>query len=203
MAPESFKVLLIESDPNFARYVEEMLGQSRELPAEVTWSRELFPALEIAQRKAFDVVLLDLNLPDGAGLGNIALLRSVAPTSPIIVGGQADDDIIALEAIHAGAHDYLVKGQLTPAWLERAIRYAIERHRMDAALHQADENYHHLFDHLVEGIFQTTPEGRYLLANMALARIYGYDTPEELWERSRTSAGKSMWKRVDGRNSFV
>jgi phosphoserine phosphatase RsbU/P len=49
-------------------------------------------------------------------------------------------------------------------------------------VHEAEEKYHHLFDHLVEGIFQTTPEGRYLLANTALARIYGYDTPEDLME---------------------
>ncbi len=180
MAPESFKVLLIESDSNFARYAQEMLGQSRDLSTEITWSPELFTALEILRSKPFDVILLDLSLPDGAGLGNIPLLRMFAPASPIIVGGEADDDIIALQAVHAGAHDYLVKGQLTPAWIERAIRYAIERHRMDAALLRAEQNYHHLFDHLVEGIFQTTQEGRYLLANPALARIYGYDSPEEL-----------------------
>jgi len=83
MAPESFKVLLIESDASFARYVQEMLGQSRDLSAEVCWSSELFAALEIARRSPFDVVLLDLNIPDGAGLGNISLLRAVAPGSPI------------------------------------------------------------------------------------------------------------------------
>ena len=182
MAPESFKVLVIESDASFARYVQEMLGQSRDLSAEVCWSSELFPALELARRSPFDVVLLDLNMPDGAGLGNISLLHAVAPSAPIIVGGEADDDIIALEAAHAGAHDYLVKGQLTPAWLDRAVHYAIERHKMGVVVQEAEEKYHHLFDHLVEGIFQTTPEGRYLLANTALARIYGYDTPEDLME---------------------
>ena len=182
MAPESFKVLLIESNPNFAHYVEEILGQSRDLSAEVTWSAELFAALDIARRKSFDVVLVDLNLPDGAGLGNVALLQAVAPNLPIIVGGDVDDDIIALETVHAGAQDYLVKGQLAPGWLERAIRYAVERYRMDMMVEKAGEKYHHLFDHLVEGIFQTTREGRYLLANAALARIYGYETPEDLME---------------------
>ena len=58
-----------------------------------------------------------------------------------------------------GAQDYLVKSQLTPAWIERSIRYAIERHRMDLALLEAEERYHSVFDHLVEGIFQTTPDG--------------------------------------------
>ena len=113
-------------------------------------------------------------MPDGAGLGNIPLVKALAPQLPIIVVGDADDEIVALEAVHVGAQDYLVKSQLTPAWLERSIRYAIERHRMDMAMLEAEERYHSVFDHLVEGIFQTTPTGRYLMANVALARIYGY-----------------------------
>ena len=78
------------------------------------------------------------------------------------------------------------KAQLTPGWLERSIRYAIERHRLDMATVAAEERYHSVFDHLVEGIFRTTPDGRYLMANTALARIYGYSSPEELMSASWT-----------------
>ena len=63
---------------------------------------------------------------------------------------------------------HLVKSQITPGWLERSIRYAIERHRLDMALLNAEAKYHSVFDHLVEGIFQTTPDGHYLMANAAL-----------------------------------
>ncbi|RXM21979.1 PAS domain-containing protein, partial [Citrobacter sp. AAK_AS5] len=89
---------------------------------------------------------------------------------------------LALEAVHAGAQDYLVKNQLGTRWLLRALRYAIERNQADLALLDAEEKYRGIFDHLTEGIFRTTPDGHYLLANLALARIYGYGSPTELME---------------------
>jgi sigma-B regulation protein RsbU (phosphoserine phosphatase) len=104
--------------------------------------------------------------------------------------------------VHAGAQDYLVKGQMTPGWLERSIRYAIERHRMDRALLEAEEKYHGVFDHLVEGIFQTTPEGRYLMANAALARIYGYDAPEELIQ-GLTDISRRLYVQEGRRDEFI
>jgi sigma-B regulation protein RsbU (phosphoserine phosphatase) len=180
MPQEVLRLLLIEHDPGFARYVGEMLGQARDLPAEMRLAADLNAGLSALLESSFDAVLLDICVPDGAGLGDIPLIKAQAPQLPIIVAGDADDEIVALEAVHAGAQDYLVKSQLTPAWLERSIRYAIERHRMDLALLEAEERYHSVFDHLVEGIFQTTPAGRYLMANAALARIYGYSSPEEL-----------------------
>src|ERR1022692_1646630 len=180
MPQELLKVLLIEHDPGFARCVGEMLGQAVNLSAELRAPADLLAGLVELQARTFDAVLLDICVPDGAGLANIPLIKTLAPQLPIIAVGDSDDEIIALEAVHSGAQDYLVKSQLTPAWLERSIRYAIERHRMDMALLEAEEKYHSVFDHLVEGIFQTTPEGRYLMANAALARIYGYASPEEL-----------------------
>src|SRR5690606_23947544 len=100
------------------------------------------------------------------------------------------------------AQDYLVKGQLTPGWLERSIRYAIERHRMDMARIASEEKYHEIFDHLVEGIFQTTPEGHYLMANAALARIYGYSSPDELIQ-NLTDIGQSLYVQEGRRDEFL
>jgi sigma-B regulation protein RsbU (phosphoserine phosphatase) len=180
MPEETLKILLLEHDSGFARSVSDMLGQARDLSAEVLSTADLHAGLSALTGDRFDVVLLDISLPDGAGLANVALLQAQAPQLPVIVAGDSDQQELALEVVQAGAYDYLVKSQLTPAWLERAIRYAIERHRTDRALLEAEEKYHSVFDHLVEGIFQTTPDGRYLMANAALARIYGYDSPEEL-----------------------
>ena len=180
MPPEQLRILLIEHEPKFARYVGEMLDQARDLRAEMRTATDLKAGSSELHANSYDAALLDLYVPDGAGLANITLIRGQAPHVPIIAVGESDDEIVALEAVHAGAQDYLVKSQLTPAWLERSIRYSIERHRMDVAMLEAEEKYHSLFDHLVEGIFQTTPQGRYLMANVALARIYGYASPEEL-----------------------
>jgi phosphoserine phosphatase RsbU/P len=202
MPQEQLKLLLIEHDPGFARYVGEMLGQARDLTAQVRSAGDLQAGLSELQAGACDAVLLDLYVPDGAGLANILLVKTQAPQLPIIAVGDSDDEIVALEAVHAGAQDYLVKSQLTPAWLERSLRYAIERHRMDMTLLAAEERYHSLFDHLVEGIFQTTPEGRYLMANSALARIYGYASPEELIQ-SVTDIGRRLYVEPGRRAEFI
>src|SRR6185436_6530701 len=74
--------------------------------------------------------------------------------------------------------------------------------RLDMALLEAEEKYHSVFDHLVEGIFQTTPDGRYLMANVALARIYGYNSPEELIG-SVTDIGQRLYVEEGRRDEFV
>jgi sigma-B regulation protein RsbU (phosphoserine phosphatase) len=202
MPSEQLKILLVEHDPDFARYMGEMLGQVRDLAISMRWAADLTTGLSELHATTFDAVMLDLYVPDGAGLANIPLIRSQAPHVPIIAVGESDDEIVALEAVDAGAQDYLVKSQLTPAWLERSIRYSIGRHRTDMALLEAEEKYHSLFDHLVEGIFQTTPEGRYLMANAALARIYGYASPEELIQ-GLTDIGGRLYVEKGRRDEFI
>ncbi len=202
MPEDKLTVLLIEHDAAFSRYVGELFCQARDLAGEIIVVDNLQSGLCALTGRRFDIVVLDLGVPDGAGLGNLALVRAVAPQIPTIVAGESDNETVALEAVHAGAHDYLVKNQLNPGWLERSIRYAIERHRMDRAMLEAEEKYHSLFDNLVEGIFQTTPDGRYLLANAALARIYGYATPEEL-KTSLVDIGRGLYVQQGRREEFI
>jgi sigma-B regulation protein RsbU (phosphoserine phosphatase) len=109
---------------------------------------------------------------------------------PVIVLGHVSDETVAIEAVHEGAQDYLVKSQLNPQLLGRAIRYAVERQLADAALLEAEEKYRGIFENIVEGIFQTSPDGHYISANSALARIYGYASPEELMGSVRDIARK-------------
>lgn len=186
----------------FTQSVGEMLGQSRKLSVKLSSAPDLKEGFLALSRGSFDVVLLDVSVPDGAGLANISLLRIEAPRLPIIAAGDEDHETVAVEAVQAGAQDYLVKSQLTPRWLERSIRYSLERHRMDMALMAAEATYHGIFDHLVEGIFQTTPEGEYLLANSALARMYGYSSPEEL-TRELTDISRKLYVQEGRREEFV
>jgi len=199
---EKLNVLLIEHDAAFARYVGEMLGQARELSADLFPVEDLQQGLAALAADHFDVVMMDMSLPDGAGLANVGLVRADAPQLPVIVAGDSADENVALEAVHAGAHDYLVKSQLTPGWLERSLQYAIERHRMDRALLEAEQKYHSVFDHLMEGIFRTTPDGHYLMANAALARIYGYAAPEELIA-SLTDISRKLYVEEERRDEFI
>lgn len=201
MQQEQLRILLIEDDEAIARAVSGMLEQAREIIGSVIVAPSLEVALAHLAESPFDVVILEFFLKDGAGLPNIGVLKAAAPRASVIVLGAEDDEVIAVEAVHAGAQDYLVKSQLSPRWLLRSIRYAVERHQADLALLDAEEQYRGIFDHLVEGIFQTTPEGHYLMANAALARIYGYGSPKELMD-SITDIASSLYAQPGRREEF-
>jgi DNA-binding response OmpR family regulator len=82
-------------------------------------------------------MLLDLSLPDSVGLTTINNVRAYTLDVPIIVLTGLDDEEIAMQAVQAGAQDYLAKRDLDVNMLTRAIRYAVERHRLQTALAQA------------------------------------------------------------------
>jgi phosphoserine phosphatase RsbU/P len=190
MDASTLKVLLIEHELAFARQVHEALEAAKGVDFKVTTVGQIEEGLAIVAGGGVDLVLMDLSLPDGAGLANIKRIEAVAPRVPVIVLGRQDDETIAIEAMHEGAQDYLVREQLNSQLLSRAILYAVERQQADAAMLEAEEKYRGIFENIVEGIFQTSPDGHYLSANSALARIYGYNSPEELMSSVRDIARK-------------
>jgi len=196
------KILLIEGQPEFARHLGEMLAQAKGAVFDLAAFYNFEDGLARLIGGNFDLALIDLSLPDGAGLANIERAQAEVLHLPIIVLGHVDDEAVAIESVHVGAQDYLVKSQLNPQLLSRAILYAIERHRADAALLAAEEKYRGIFEHIVEGIFQTSPEGRYLSANAALARIYGYASPEELMG-SLQDIGLKLYVEPNRRAEFI
>jgi DNA-binding NarL/FixJ family response regulator len=133
------KVLMIEDDPDDALLVEEMLEEARGAEFGLTHAERLSEGTGLLGRQEFDVVLLDLSLPDRQGLGTLAGVRTAAPDTPVVVLTVLDDAALALKALQCGAQDYLVKGQDTAESLARSIRYAIARQRMEEALRKTME----------------------------------------------------------------
>ena len=126
---EALRVLLVEDNPTDALLVEVAL-EEMSAPAPILTHVELLAEAKNAlQNDEFDVVLIDLNLPDGEGLGNFETLQELAPDTPMIVLTGLSDESVAVAAIARGASDYLIKGEAQTALLERSIRYAIERKR--------------------------------------------------------------------------
>jgi sigma-B regulation protein RsbU (phosphoserine phosphatase) len=197
-----FKILLISDQAGFAQQVQGMLEQAVGGFFEVTNAESFKGGLARLSRETFDVLLVDLALRDGAGLANIEGIQAVDQRVPVIVLGHIEDENIAFEAVHQGAQDYLVKSQLNRQLLSRAIRYAIERQRADAALLAAEQKYRGIFEHIVEGIFQTTPDGHYLSANSGLARIYGYASPEDLMKDIQ-DIGRTLYVEPERRAEFI
>ena len=136
---QALKILLIEHEDTFARSIAGMLEAAHETIGSVVTVPSLTEGLERIKRENFGVILLEFFLPDGAGLANISVLQDSAPRVPVIVLGAVDDEAIAVEAVHAGAQDYLIKSHINPNWLLRSIRHTIERHESDLALLRAEE----------------------------------------------------------------
>jgi signal transduction histidine kinase/DNA-binding NarL/FixJ family response regulator len=123
-------LLLLEDNEADACFVTEMLQKADDPQLyQITRAQRLDTALKLLIQTQFEVILLDLSLPDSQGLDTLIRVREVAP-SPIIVLTAIEDRQISLQTLSQGAQDYLVKGEITAAILARVIRYAIERGRI-------------------------------------------------------------------------
>jgi diguanylate cyclase (GGDEF)-like protein len=134
VSADDISVLLIEDNPGDARLFRESLKEAYGSKFELVHCTTLAQALEHLGNTRPDVVVVDLGLPDELGIEVVNRTHGKAPTVPLVVLTSRADDGLGLEALNAGAQDYLVKGELDPRLLSRALRYAMERQRMRLAL---------------------------------------------------------------------
>ncbi len=132
------RVLLVEDDAAFAAFLGLALGTGAE-PAAVQAVGDLIGALEQIRQASPDAVVLDLNLPDSDGLATLRAVLASAPQMPIVVLTGLADVEIARQALQLGAQDWLLKGQLDPDVVQRAVRYAVERKHLTDRLVQAQK----------------------------------------------------------------
>jgi signal transduction histidine kinase len=126
-------VLLIEDNPGDALLIREMLRDARDAVFVLETCATLADGVSALLKRRYDVVLLDINLPDSSGTQTVQRLLHHHPENAVVVMTGFDDQESAVEALKAGAQDYLVKGETNSNLLVRSIRYAIERHRIDLA----------------------------------------------------------------------
>jgi len=194
------KILFIGNDGRFARDVTNLLRTGEAV--DVTTAPTVEAGLALPSANSFDAILFELPATDAAGLSLVTALTTRAPRPPVLVFGTAKDDMFSAAAVRNGAQEYLAREPLDGAVLRSAIRGAIERQHERLALLEEKDNYHGIFDHLVEGLFRTTPDGHYLMANVALAHIYGYDSPVEMMA-SIKDIGKRLYVDPARREEFV
>lgn len=131
-------VLLVEDNGAEARLLQELLKGSINC-FNLVHVKRLQSALTQLEQQGFDVILLDLTLPDSQGLASLDTLLSYAPHLPIVVLTNTNDDELAVAAVRHGAQDYLVKRHVNPEVLVRSLQYAIERKQVSEALREANE----------------------------------------------------------------
>jgi signal transduction histidine kinase len=129
------QALLVEDNPADARLIREMLRDAGESASSIRVSvvDRLASGLEHLREQGADLVLLDLSLPDSSGLATFDTLHAAAPSTPVVVLSGLADERVAVTAVHHGAQDYLVKGQVDGGAILRSMRYAIERQRLEDA----------------------------------------------------------------------
>jgi phosphoserine phosphatase RsbU/P len=201
MDNESFngseKILLISGDETLSSRIVELLH-----PIGIVVARSTDAGLALLAVDTFQAVLFEIPQTNAAALFQITLLATKAARLPVLVIGPNEDDGFLAEAIFSGAQEYIVREQLNARHLHRAIFSANARQQERIALVDEKEKYYGIFDHLVEGIFRTTIDGHYLLANVALARIYGYNSPVELMANIKDIASK-LYVEPERRLEFV
>jgi diguanylate cyclase (GGDEF)-like protein/PAS domain S-box-containing protein len=193
-------VLLIDASTDDERLFREELALVRDQPFALEVARSLAAGLAQLRQRHFDVILLDLDLPDSLGLTTFLRLQPKAGLQPIIVlVGQADEDV-GVEAVERGALDFLIKQQVVSTLLAKALRYATERTHTMLALKASESRYRELYENVVAGVFQTTPDGKFMAANPALVRLLGYSSEDELLE---LSIGEDLYVHAEDRANWL
>lgn len=192
------RVLLVDDDQGDFEMIRVMLSQAEHGRFSVDWVATYEEALDAFEKEEHDVYFVDYYLEDRTGLDLLTEAQRRGVSAPLIMltgRGSRDVDMKALEA---GAADYLVKGLIDPAALERSIRHAMERTRSAQALRESEERHRSMFEHLPVGLYRSAPDGTFIDANPALIRILGYPDRESL-ERTYST---ELYVHPDDRERF-
>ena len=196
-------ILLVEDNPGDARLLRLMLMDSG-CAFEITHTHRLSDALQEIDAKSdskrYDVILLDLSLPDSQGIDSFLRIQSRAPEIPVVVLTGFDDLALASELALVGAQDYLVKGYVEANLLLRSIHYAIERKKTEESLRLAAK----IFECMLEGIVIVDATSKIINVNRAFTKITGYAQDDaigkniDLLRSAKRSIGflKSLWNGI-------
>ena len=152
MSQPLIRVLLVEDNATDAMVAQDELAHAVGVQFEVQCCTRLADALHHLAVTPFDIVLLDLTLPDSEGLETFQTLHAQMPDMPVVLLSHRTDEAMAMQAMQAGAQDYLVKGQVDGT-LVRAIRYALQRAKSDAALRISEARWTFALEGTGEGVW--------------------------------------------------
>jgi PAS domain S-box-containing protein len=170
---KSIRLLLVEDNPADARVVERHLKDAGLNDCACDWVQTAGDAAQRLQNVEYDLVLLDLGLPDASGLQALRALRAVADLTPIIVLTGSDDYKQGLVAVREGAQDYLEKRRVNAGMLSRIVSYSVERSSFHRDLVRATRRYQDLFNNVPVALFTAERDGKLKTANAAFVKLIG------------------------------
>jgi len=177
MEDTSIKALLVEDNMEYAGLLRGFLADTPFPRFDLTHVEHLEKALQLLKERVFNIILLDLNLPDSRGLTTLDQIKAQAPGMPVVVLTGLDDRMLSLEAVRKGAQDYLVKGQIDARMLPRVMRYAIERKHIEEVLVEERYLLHSLLDYVPDNIYFKDLDSRFIRINKQMAELFGLNDP--------------------------
>jgi DNA-binding response OmpR family regulator len=180
---KKIKILLIEDNSADVRLIKEYLREGNNTSFHLEQAERLTRGLDLLNQKKYDIILLDLSLPDSEGSATIKDTLETAPKAPIIVLTGRSDETFAIKAVRKGAQDYLVKGQFGGKTLIRSIKYAIERKDLQEQLKESEERaefYKDIISHDMNTFLKD------LLSSLLLLNLY-VDKPKIFIDNPKNS----------------
>ena len=174
------RLLLVEDDPADARLLREMFNERghESHNTRLTHVQSLCEAEQYLTDGEVDIVLLDLGLPDAQGIMVVRRAQAAAPRVPLVVLTGMDDERLAAQALHEGAQDYLIKGQIEARGLFRALRYATERKVMEESLFEEKERALVTLRSIGDGVVCADIRGRVTFLNLVAEKTTGWSLQE-------------------------
>jgi len=175
---EGVGLLVVEDDRFSFMRVERFLQSSPSTQFDIVWARSCSEASLRLSENSFDVCLVDYQLPDGTGTSLIREMNRYPWAPPCIMLTSQEGYQTDLEAMQAGAVDYLTKDRLEPETLERAIRYALKNRRVETALRESEERYALVVRGANDGVWDWNPQSGNLYLSARWKEIIGYQETE-------------------------
>lgn len=189
MNAEKINILMVDDDPGAHRLIKLILAEAKQ-PMEfvIEPAGSLAEGVDALAKRSFDLVLLDLALPDSGGLKTVDRMYKACPHIPIVVLTGLADEETGIQAIKKGASDYLIKGKFFKDMLVRTIRYALERKEVEQQLRQSEERLRVIMDNIQAGIVLVDPQTCTIVdANPAAVQMIGDATDKIVGSACRNS----------------
>ncbi len=203
---ENLQILLLEDNPGDARLIQEYLKESRREMFSLVNAATLAAGLEHLKTSSPDVILLDLGLPDSQGLNTLETVILNTPHIPVIILTGLNNAEMAVQAVHAGAQDYLAKGEFTSDFLIRVIRYAVERKQAENRLRKNETDLKKAQQAAHVGSWIWHIQTNQLEWSDEMHRIFGLDKSEftgDLSDVMQRSIHPDDWPAVEASNRLV
>ena len=140
MTANNTNILLVEDNRGDARLIREELEEALTGKFSLVHADCLETCVKFLEQREFDVILLDLGLPDSQGFDTLARVKAKTERHPIVILTGLDSEDMAIKALREGAQDYLVKDEINARILKRAIQYSIERKKAGKHYTKARKN---------------------------------------------------------------